>query len=295
MPAAALPDFVPNFPFTALGFSGAIEKKVTSEATAINTSIEKMELPFEKDLKQYVVANDTNVDAVINNILTLLADLKNLNVAQASLFMNNPAEFDNEHTTANLTSLATIVATNLSALGTAIPTATEDAMYNRARARILRDASRTSRRITWDFSARLPYAGMEADLQQEVDQDVAKALENINWDVTVKQADMTYDFNRKKIEEAIAQGQLMFNVHSSNEELRLQAKVRADQLLLENHWAYYKWLMDRALGYVSPAIDFALKAAAGADQITFENWRSLSKILADAQLQISSLVANLAP
>jgi hypothetical protein len=483
-------------------------RTVQSGSESIESIIDEMEMPLEQELRKYVVADETNVGALITDIRTILNNFKNINYATATLALN-PSDHNVAYTSSLLTKLVSKVDENLDAdnidvstptltnnlikkvdgelnggdinvttpsltsnlisktntnlndsgvtipdssiannvvskaennlansagvsipssslvddlvsktrtnlnddTTTGIPTSVETDMYNRLRARIMFEASRTGRRITEDISKKLPFAGLLADKLTEADQDVINAMNDVSWKITEKQADMTYDYNRKKIKEALEAGTLEWDMtqkqvdmdfaldraemkealeaaklkqdiinkqvdmdfafdrakikeaiesgnlewkisekdidinyaldrarvkeglevgnlewkisekdidinyaysrdrikealaverlrlddHTSYKGRWLQAFITGDENSIKNAWNEYEFEIRRALGYVPIAIDFALKAASGTDQITFENWLKMAKVMAEMQIQITGLVSNLIP
>lgn len=165
----------------------------------------------------------TDIDALVALINTAYESsaLSALNSTAASPFTHD-----------NLTSLDAKIAANLANTGTGLPTATETAMWDRGRARINFASARAARRINAIESARLPYAGAATDAILEHDQDQVWALADLNYGITVKQAEMTYDFQRKKITEAIsALGELNLRDHLENKNRIINATVQSENLL----------------------------------------------------------------
>lgn len=276
------------------GASGSLTRTITGSSESLNTTIDSIQLPFENELKKYVVANEENIGALISDMSSMLTDLKDLNIAMMTMLLT-PSDYDDAYTSSILTQLNTSVLANLNNAATGLPTATETAMFNRRRARRLFEGSRTSRRITEDISKRLPYAGMMADKLTEADQDVINAMDNVEDWITEQQGLMTYKFQRDKIAESIRNEQLNMGDLHVRKARKLQAYTAHDEINIRNHWNNFDTQIKQILGHVSIGIDFALKAAGGADQITFTNWKAMAAMMAEGQLRIAALVSTLMP
>lgn len=276
------------------GASGALTRTITGSSESLNTTIDSIQLPFENELKKYVVANEENIGALISDMSSMLTDLKDLNIAMMTMLLD-PTDYDDAYTSSILTQLNTSVLANLNNASTGLPTATEQAMFDRRRNRKLFESSRTSRRTTVDISKRLPYAGMMADKLTEADQDTINAMDDVeNW-ITEQQGLMTYKFQREKIAESIRNEQLNMGDLHTRKARELQAYSTYDEINVRNHWNNFEVQIKQILGHVQVGIDFALKAAGGADQITFTNWRTMSAMMAEGQLRIAALVSTLMP
>lgn len=279
-----------TFPYRSTTFT----RDVGTSSETINADISSMELPFENKLKQYVVANDENVSSLISDMKSLLANLKDLNISAATMLLD-PSVYNVAYTSTLLTNLTTEVTSNLADTGTGITTATETAMIDRARARVNFDGSREARRILQMNAKMMPYAGRNSVLLKESDRTHIMALNDMNWRITEKQSDMTYAFNRAKVQESLSLENLKITEKHQRLAQHLQAMIADDENSIRQKWNEYDVKIRRALGHVQFGIDFALKAASGADQITFENYLEMSKIMADGQLEIAASVANLLP
>jgi hypothetical protein len=136
---------------------------------------------------------------------------------------------------------------------------------------------------------------MVADITRDADRTLAAGLNEINRDVVIEQARLTYQQERARISEAQNEVRLKMQDHHTNTARKLQAYTSYDELHIRAQYGYYDALIRRALQYIPVGIEFALKAASGPDQITFENWLRMAKILGDAQLQISGLIGDMFP
>lgn len=278
----------------ALPFTGSLNRTISASAENLNASIDSLSLPFETELRRYVVADDTNVDSLITNMKSLMDDLKALTVSMASHLLS-PSSYNDALSYSILTSLESAITTNLVSMGDGLPAATMSAQWNRARERAIAAGNRGVKKVVTEIAKRLPYAGMIADAYEEANYAYIGAVNDVNRDITIEQARLTYQNQRDKIREAAQMvGQKMQDFHTQRARA-LQAYITYDQQEIQNHWNYYEFLLRRALGFVGTGIEFALKAASGPDQITFENWLKMSKIMGDAQLQISALIGDLMP
>jgi hypothetical protein len=139
----------------ALAYSGNLNRIISGSSEALTTTIDGLQLPFETELKKYVKADDENVNSLITNMKNLLNDLKNLTISMVTLLLD-PAAYDSAFTNDILTSLETIVNNNLTAAGTGLPTATEAAIWNRARDRATATGNRGLKRVVTEIAKRLP-------------------------------------------------------------------------------------------------------------------------------------------
>ncbi len=274
--------------------SGAFSRTVSSSSESINTTIDSMKLPFENELKMYVKADETKIGGLITDMRGMLDNLKDLNISAATTLLD-PSIYNVAYTSTLLTNLTSEVQTNLADSGTGLPTATETAMYNRRRARRRFEASRTSRRITEEIMKRLPYAGMMADKLTEADQDNINAMDQLEDWITEQQGLMTYKFQRDKISEAQSLENLLITEKHQRLAKHLQAMISDDANIVLQKWRQYEVEIKQYLGHIQVGIDFALKAAGGADQVTFENWRKMSAMMAEGEFRIAGLIGNLMP
>ena len=274
--------------------SGAFSRSVTASSESINTTIDSMKLPFENELKRYVVADAENIGGLIDDMTTMLDNLKDLNMSAATTLLD-PSIYNVAYTSTLLTNITSEVTTNLADSGTGLPTATETAMYERRRARRRFEASRTSRRITEQISKNLPYAGMMADKLTEADQDTQNAMTELEDWITEQQGLMTYKFQRDKVREA--QSLETFKVTEKHNRLaqHLQAMISDDANIVLQRWKEYELEIRQYLSHVQVGIGFALQAAGGADQITFGNWKAMATMMAEGELRIAGLISNLMP
>ncbi len=274
--------------------SGSFSRSVSSSSESISTTIDSMKLPFENELKRYVKADETKISNLIDDMTTMLDNLKDLNMSAATTLLD-PSIYNVAYTSTLLTNITSEVTTNLADTGTGLPTATETAMYERRRARRRFEASRTSRRVTGEISKRLPYAGMMADKLTEADQDTQNAMTELEDWITEQQGLMTYKFQRDKIREAQSVENLLITEKHQRLAQHLQAMISDDANIVLQRWKEYELEIKQFLGHVQVGIGFALQAAGGADQITFNNWRQMSAMMAEGELRIAGLVSNLMP
>ena len=281
----------------ALAFNpmgGTFSRSISASSESMNTSIDQMELPFENDLKRFVIADEENIGPLITDIFNMLDDLRDLNVAMLTLLLD-PTAYDSSYASSIITKLNTDILANQNNTGTGLPATTETNMWNRGRSRILQAASRTAQRISEDISKRLPYGGMMADKLTEADQDIIRATEDLNWQIAVEQEKTTYQFQRDKIKESMANEQLNMGDWHTNLARKLQAYTSYDEINLRNHWNNFEVQVKQIMGFTQAGIDFALKAAGGSDQISFGNYLEMSKLMAEGQLRIGALISDLMP
>jgi hypothetical protein len=314
-----------------------------------------------------------------------------------------PSDFDDLYTH----TLDQLIRTYVSAPGTGLDSATEQAIYDRARARILEDASRTAKRISADISKRLPYSGLIADGLIEADQDVVRALADVNNKILEEQARLTYQSAIDRINQAIAfEKDLMSNFHMTQDRLlkayatyddelikkdsnemqnfhlhkdrklkgvisydelqlkldsvnidntersgdrklkafaaydetqikhyiasieyatlvyknrqdainaaisieqifrkhyadqydrQLRADSKYEELAMLNHWNQYEYLMKQYIGFVSNAVEFVKSSIHTPEQLTFNNYLQMAKLMAEGQLRIAAMVSDLTP
>jgi len=230
----------------------------------------------------------------MNKIKGLLDDLQSLTVSY-STFLLDPSQYNDAYSSSNLSLLTSKIYSNLGELGTGLSDATLTAIYERPRRKILFEASRTSRRISIDISKRLPYAGMIADKLTEADQDVIWALADINNKGTEEQGRLTYQNQRDKIKEAMESERTLMDAFEKRRDRSLRAYTVYDENTVKDHWQYFDYMMNRAINYAKICADLVQLVSKGADQITFENYLEMSKIMAEGQLRIASMVGNLMP
>lgn len=113
--------------------------------------------------------------------------------------------------------------------------------------------------------------------------------------VYLDEARLTFENRRAAIDGAINLDGLTSKHEGEFKDRKLRAYTAYDDLQLRNTFQYYEYLMKVSLSFVESAIDFALKMASGPDQITFQNYLAMAKILADGQLRIGALVGDMTP
>jgi len=273
---------------------GELTRVVTAGQEALTASIDNLELPFQDELEKYVVVSDDLFTEWMAKIKGLLNDLRNLNVTYATLLLD-PTQYNDAYSSSVLTQLSSVILTNLTTLGSGLPTATEQAIYDRATTRVNLTASRVSRRIINDVSKRLPYSGMLADLLIEADRDAQRELTDIARDVAFKQADLAYKNQIDKIQLAISNETMNLTAFEQRRDRALKAYTVHDQNEIIDHWKYFEYTMNRAIGYARLCGELIKLFANGADQLTFENWLAMSKLMSDGQLRIGAMVAQLLP
>jgi len=282
----------PNPIYTPMAGYNNVNANITKGTSAINVKIAELKLAFYNELKAHADQTDNEGVATITyNLNTLLATLNGLNVAMLKL-LTSPSTYDSAYTSSILTSLNTTVLANLADTTTGLTAAAKDAMWNRDRARLNAHSSRAVRRINAIESSRLPYAGAASDLIAEHDQDQVWALADLNWKITEKEADMAYDFQRKKISEAQMNEDLNMKDKHENQRRKLDAYTKYDAMQLQNHWNYYEVTIKKILAYVEGALAYVLKIVNGGEQITFENWMEMSKTLMSAHFQMAAIVSE---
>lgn len=270
-------------------------REIQSGKEDMVAGIEKMELPYETELKRYVAVGDTDFNAWLDIVKDLLTNLKNITITY-STFLLNPNNYNDAYASSELTSLANNILTNLAAGGSGLSSAVEDAIYERARQRILYQSNRQTRRITTEIAARLPYAGAIADLLLEADRDVILQTNETNRDILVKQAELAYQNQRDKIKEAIALEQAKMANFEQRRDRSLRAYAKYDENTVLDHWKFFEFNMNRAIEMARIVSTELLRLIAqGADQLTFENWLAMSKLMAEGQLRIMSSLTNLLP
>lgn len=274
--------------------SGVFARTVTSGSESISTTIDSMKLPFENELEKYVIANAENISGLIDDMRDMLDDLKDLNLNAANLLLD-PSVYNVAYTSTLLTNVTTVVTANLADSGTGIGTSTEADMISRARARVNFDAGKEARRIINMNAKMLPYSGGIAVKLAEADRNHTQTLNDMNWRITEKQADMTYAFNRAKVAESMNLENLKITEKHQRLAQHLQAMIADDEHTLRQTWNKYELEIKRLLSHVQIGIDFALKAAGGADQITFNNWKAMAAMMAEGELRIAGLISNLMP
>lgn len=367
--------------------AGALTTTYSASGSTSEASLDEISLPYETELKSYVKADPVLFDEWLAKAKALMDGLQTLSLT-ASTLLTVPTNFNSDgHTWNFLNGLTSIVSgiyttptailsdmlratlkldpslfsdnytlelkalltTYASGSGTGLSADAETAIFNRARTRILYDASRTARRITYDIAKRLPYAGLIADKLTEADQDAIWATADVNNKIVEEQAKLTYQSAMDRIKTAIEFEQTMIKkwdddekrymqALTSNDEMQLKrhsiyldeaklvfenrrAAIQAageldglkekhnasfldrkvkvyttyDELNMKNNYQYYDYMIKRGLEYTKMAIEMIQLVSKGADQITFENYLAMSKLMADGQLRISSLMASLLP
>jgi hypothetical protein len=216
-------------------------------------------------------------------------------VSTYSAYVLDVDDFDDAYSSTILTNLKAQILTNIADTGTGIATATEDDMYNRLRARVLKDSSRHHRRITSQLNAQIPYGGFQADALKEADQEVVKSMEEIEWRITEKQADMTFQYRKDKTAEAIQMIALDKNVTDTQLDRKLRATLAEDEMKRFDHWKYFEILIKQYVDYIQYGIEYVYKLARGLDQMTFNNYMEMSNTMAAGQLRIAALVGDMIP
>ena len=141
----------------------------------------------------------------------------------------DPSLFTSEYTHV----LDTLIQTYASTAGTGLNASVEAAIYARARARILQEAGRISRRIVTDTAKRLPYAGMLADLLMEADEDTVNAMADVNNKILEEQGRLAYQSQIDRINQAIAfEKDLMSNFHQTKDRL-MRAYIAYDDIQIK--------------------------------------------------------------
>lgn len=283
-----------NYPSIPTQYSGALSRYVSSGHETISGQIDNIKLPYEEELLKYVNVDDNDVKTFITNLKSILGNLKALSPAYGS-YVLAVNDFDDAFSSSLLTSLNTAVANNLADTGTGWNITAETAMFERARARRRAEASRTARRINIVESSKIPYSGMVIDKLHEADQDNIKAMEELEWHITEKQADMSYQYYRDKIKEAMAQVEIQKNITDTQLDRTLKATLSLDEMKRADHWNKFEYYLKQYLTYLKETTEFIYRIGIGVDQLTFENWRSLCSIMAEGQLRIAALVTDLFP
>lgn len=288
--------FNPNpilYPPIAQPEYGQVQAQITNGASAVDVKIAELKLAFFDELQKYVDQTDNEgVETLTDNLQTILSDLNSLNVAMLVL-LTNPTDYDSAYTSTVLTSLASTIQTNLDDTTTGLTDAAKNAIWDKGRAKINFAATRAVRRINAIESARLPYSGAVTDAILEHDQDTVWALADLNHGITMKEAEMTYDFQRKKIAEAMANEQLKMGDHHVNLSRKLDAYTKYDTMSLQNHWNYYEYLMKKYLAFINGAKQYILEIVSGGEQITFENWKAMSELLMKSHFAMTALVSDI--
>ena len=108
-------------------------------------------------------------------------------------------------------------------------------------------------------------------------------------------ANLVYQNRRDAINSALQMEGLLMKHYGDSEDRQFKADTVYEEMLIKNHWAYYETLIRQYLQYVQGAVEFIKSAAYNPDQLTFNNWLEMSKIMADGQLRIAAMVSNLMP
>ena len=335
-----------------------------------------------------------NLKTVVSGILTSYADILGYVITPSLKFNPTSHDYKNTPIPYNLAFNPTIDANGFSTqyallllsiiqsyaqgTGTGLNATVEDAIYYRARNRILKDASRTTRRIINETAKRVPYLGLLADLVKEADEDTVIAMEDVNNKIleeqgrlayqaqfdriktaldisskdmenyhttkdrymkailafddeklrsevanadifekakdrelkayianddiqlrqhlaSIEKARIVYDNRREAISAAIDIDKMMRGTFDNKEDRILRAYTAYDDIQVRNHWAYFDTIIKSALGYINSLVALLESESYNPDQMTFKNYLAMSKIMGDAQLQISALIGNLLP
>ncbi len=275
-------------------FQGSLQRTITASSENITSQVDNIELPFESELREYVVVPETEFNTWMTNVKNLLTSLKELNVTYATLLLD-PTLYNDAYASTGLSTLESIVLTNLSAGGTGLPSAWETNEIQLARNRILYEATRETRRIITETSKRVPYAGIVADLLQEADRHVSLMIADKDKEIVNKQYELTYQNARDVIKDAQELEKIKMEYFERRRERSLKAYIAYDGNEVLDHWKYFEYLMGRALDFARTVSTLLALIAQGPDQLTFKNWMDMSKTMADGQLRIAGMITNLLP
>jgi hypothetical protein len=290
IPGAVIPTVTQPVPV----ISSVLTQYIADDGQAVSSAIEEMEMPFEDELKSYVKADDDTFNDFVDDIKSMLTNCKNLNLSMVTLLLN-PALYGTAYTSTLLTNLATALTADLAAGGTGLDSTWETAFLARQRARIQYEANRKQRHISTDIAKRVPYSGQVADALIEADRDAILALEDTNNKIT----EIQYEYGYKNRKETIQLGRdlevLREMTAREAEERKLKAYIAYDEINVRQQWEYYKTYINRALDFARICVDVAKQVLGGADQITFDNYIQMSRIMAEGQLRIAALINNMMP
>jgi hypothetical protein len=108
-------------------------------------------------------------------------------------------------------------------------------------------------------------------------------------------AQLVYQNRREAINSAIQAENILMQHYANSEDRDLKAYSVYDELQLKNHWSYFETLIRQYVSLVQSAVDFIKSKAYNPDQLTFNNWLAMSKVMAEGQLRIAAMVSNLMP
>lgn len=267
-----------------------LEQEGITPATA---TIGEMTLPYEDKLSSFATIDSVAFNEWFDIVKSTIEKINTLEVSRLALSIN-PDDFDDAYFSALLTKTADTILNSINVGGTGLPPEIEESIFNRARQRALTAATREVRRIATDISKRLPYAGQIADLIIEADRSAMLLINDTNLAIMVKQAELAYQNQRDIIKEAIEFEKLRIAEFDQRMERSLRAFVEHDKLMIEEYWKFYQFTLEKIMSILKALSGDLLKLlASGAQQLSFENWMQMSKAMAEGQLRIAGLIAQL--
>lgn len=370
--------------------------EIVSQFKSTLVGLKDINVAMRTMLLNPAIYTDSYSSSILNNLtsalLTTISDYTAIkeHLKEAALKLNPDDHYEEFTTSAIITlspsmfgtdhtyTLESLIRTYVQADGTGLSATVEEAIWNRARARITQEAGRIARRINTEFSKRLPYSGALVDLIIEADENTINMLADVNNKILEEQGRLAYQSAIDKINQAIAfEKDLLSNFHqtydrllkayvsyddtqikidgnaiqnfhqtadrklrafttadeiqikqyaasidvanmvyqnrrdainsainieqmfrqhfSANEDRKLRAYTAYDEMAIKNHWAYFETLMRKYLDYLNTAIEFLKSAVYSPNQLTFNNWLEMSKVMADGQLRIAAMVGDLMP